>query len=386
MRFRQLKHVAILGAAFVSLSLIGAKCPVGLNLVALNDLHNKGVDKYVGDFVPATSEPVAGTDWTKHTYDTAGGDGPICINGSPFTVFTRFRDAHKLVIFLNGGGACWQNFYQCSVSASTDPPGAAGIFGETDSGGTIPNPFADYSMMFVSYCDGSVFTGDNTLADPAFTAGAGTRHHRGLRNVTAALDLARVTFPVASDVVLSGSSAGGFGVAGLSPFVFRFIFGNAVSLSILNDSGIAITNLAQTSAILARANDWQYVQFQPASCADCTLANQPAEIVDWMFENDPSVREAFYQTDADLTIRFFLGISTQAAFRDLILSVHDPFAAKYPFRWKRYFRSGTTAHTILGSNLFFTAEIDGLPFHQWADDFINNDPGWVDVVQELIVP
>ena len=384
MRLRPLKHVVILAASFVSLSLIGAKCPVGLGIVALNDLHNKNVDKYVGDFVPATSDPVPGTDWVKHTYDTAAGNGPICINGTPFTVFTRFRDAHKLVIFLNGGGACWQNFYQCSTSASSAPPGPAGIFGDTDTGGTIANPFADYSMMFVSYCDGSVFTGDNTLADPAFTAGAGTRHHRGLRNVTAALDLARDTFPAASQVVLAGSSAGGFGVAGFSPFVFRFIFGNAVSLSILNDSGIAITNTAQTAAIAARVNDWQYMQFTPAGCTDCTLTSQPAELVDWMFENDPSVREAWYETDADLTIRFFLSIPTQVAFRSLMLTVHDPFVAKYPLRWKRYFRSGTTAHTILGSNLFFTANIGGQFFYQWVDDFANEDPGWIDIVEPLI--
>jgi len=67
--------------------------------MAYIELQNTGVNNYVGDFTPASSEEIG--EWTKHTFDTEGGEGPTCINGSDFTVFTRARDPHKVVFFLN---------------------------------------------------------------------------------------------------------------------------------------------------------------------------------------------------------------------------------------------------------------------------------------------
>lgn len=381
---RMWKRASILVIAVGASALMGAKCPLGLNLQAYKDLHDAGVDRYVGQFTPASSEPAG--DWVKHTFDTDGGNGPICIDGSPLTVFTRARDPKKLVIFLDGGGACWQGFYFCDFTANADPPGPGGIFADSydDGMGTvIDNPLADWSMMFVSYCDGSVFGGDNELADASFPGGP-TRYHRGVRNVTAAIDLAKAEFPSAHQVLLSGSSAGGYGVTGPAPFIVRFVFGNLIRFSVFNDSGPAVTNLAQVSTIATRVNDWAYTQFVPASCTACTTDAQPAELVNWMLENDGSVREALYSTDGDATIRFFLGFLTQVQYRDLLLSTHDPIHAAFPKRYNRFIRSGSSQHTSLGGSLFYTAEIDGVPLYQWTDDFIRKNPGWVDLVEDFI--
>ena len=59
--------------------------------------------------------------WTKHDFDPnyvpdgtyplgVRPDGPVCIAGTNYSVFTRQGDPKKLLIFLQGGGACWQNF------------------------------------------------------------------------------------------------------------------------------------------------------------------------------------------------------------------------------------------------------------------------------------
>ena len=156
----------------------------------------------------------AGDGWEKHTFDTDGGDGPICIAGTPFASFTRQGNPTKLIIFLDGGGACWQDFYFCSVLAGDETPGdAGGIFTDSFDTGSeiIDNPFADYSILFASYCDGSVWAGDNDVVDANFPFGP-VRFHRGLRNVTAALDLAKAEFPQARQILMTGSSAGGFGI------------------------------------------------------------------------------------------------------------------------------------------------------------------------------
>ncbi len=196
-----------------------------------------------------------GDGWTKHTFDPAGGDGPICIAGTPYSVFTRGGNPSRLLIFEQGGGACWQDFYNCNVlSEAQEPPtGRVGIW-DFDS---QDNPFADYSIVYMPYCDGSVFSGDNDVFDPAFGAAIGVpqaviRFHRGMRNQSAGIDLAKAMFPHPGRITLAGSSAGGVGVAGFAPFLARLVYGNQVKLTVVNDAGPVTVNLAATDDIAAQ--------------------------------------------------------------------------------------------------------------------------------------
>lgn len=290
-------------------------------------------------------------------------------------MFHQQRDPKNLMIILDGGGACWQDFYNCSITADGSPP-TGGIF--ADSGAGSDNPLADWSKVFVSYCDVSVFSGDNTVQDANFPGGV--RHHRGLRNLTAALDLARDLHPAAKKVLLGGISAGGFGVAAFGPSVYRFVFPPAAKLYVLNDSGPALTNPALVSQVNARVNDWGYTAFYPESCTECDPFNQPAEFIEWTLENDKGYRGALYSSDGDTTIRFFLSIPTAAAYRSLLLSTHDPIVAAFPNRYKRFIRP-STVHTAIGSTLFYTVTSNGILLYQWVADFVNDAPGWVDTVQ-----
>ena len=80
----------------------------GLNAQAMAELRDAGVDKYLG-----TSQSVASDYgvWTRHDFDPnyvpdptypsgARPDGPVCIAGTPYSVFTRQGDPKKLLIFL----------------------------------------------------------------------------------------------------------------------------------------------------------------------------------------------------------------------------------------------------------------------------------------------
>ena len=166
--------------------------PRGLNPQAADELYAAGVNKYLGQFTPVSSVDV-GDGWTKHTFDIEGGNGPICIAGTPFSVFTRQGNPSRLLIFEQGGGACWQDFYNCNVlSEAQEPPTARVGIWDFDS---KDNPFRDHSIVYMPYCDGSVFSGDNEVFDPAFGAAIGlpqavVRFHRGLRNQSAGMDVA----------------------------------------------------------------------------------------------------------------------------------------------------------------------------------------------------
>jgi hypothetical protein len=366
----------------------------GLDDQGYDELSDVGVDKYIGDFTPVLSTDV-GDGWTKHTFDPDGGNGPICIAGTPFSAFTREGNPDKLVIFEQGGGACWQDFYNCNVlSEAQEPPGpASGLFDFASK----DNPYRDYSIVYMPYCDGSVFSGDNDVFDPAFGAAIGVpaavvRFHRGLRNQTAGMDLARDTFPDAQKIHLIGHSAGGVGIAGFAPFLARFEYGNNVKLSVFNDAGPVAVNLdpgnaAAQADIEARAADWQFEQFYPASCTDCAINGQATEIIKWRLDHDSEIREAFYETDADATNRFFTRqLLDPAGFRALIVTEHGLINDAYPDRYKRFIVAGDASHGAIQWPSFYTKEANGVMLHEWTKDFVNNSSGWVDIVEDAVLP
>jgi len=386
MRIQKYTRLLVAFLALSSVALVGNQCR-GLNIQAQQELQDAGVDKYIGQFTPAFSEDV-GDGWTKHTFDPDGGNGPICIAGTTFSAFTRAGNPSKLLIFEQGGGACWQDFYNCNVLAEAqEPPTARVGIWDFDSDA---NPFADYSIVYMPYCDGSVFSGDNDVFDPDFGVAIGVsqavvRFHRGFRNQSAGIDLAKAVFPNANRITLAGSSAGGVGVAGFAPFLTRMVFGNLVDLTVFNDAGPVTTNVAAEGDVAARAADWQFGQFYPASCTDCDDMGQSTAIIEWRLDNDSTIREAFYETDGDFTNRFFLDLlGDQPGFRDLIVTEHGAINASHPLRYKRFIVAGDTSHTALQSPLFYSQDANGTRLNEWTDDFLVPRPFWQDIVEDAV--
>lgn len=351
---------------------------IGLNDQARQELVDAGVTKYRGEFTPVGTVSKA-DGWTQHLFDPAyQGNGlpagPVCIAGTPYSAYSKGGDPKKLLIFLQGGGACWQGFTNCNILAEaqdpTQPLDAAamppGIFSDD-----ADNPVDDWSIVYLPYCDGSVFVGDNDVADDAFPFGP-VRYHRGLRNVTAGIDLAKSLFPDARRIMVAGSSAGGVGAASFAPFLTRFAFGDQIKLSVFNDAGPVAVNPDDTAAINARADDWQFGQFYPASCTECDPRGQSTPLILWRLDNDRSIRESFYSTDGDTTNRFFMNLlgSPISVYRDLLLTEHGKLEAAHPARYKRFIVFGEISHTALQAPRFFETSIDGVPLVDWTEDFL----------------
>ncbi len=360
----------------------------GLNEQARHELEASGVTEYVGDFDPVASIPIE-DDWVQHIFDQDNAQkpaGPACIVGSPYSVFTKAKDPRKVLIFLQGGGACWEGFYRCNPVAESQfpPPPPVGIWGDSfDPGdGAIENPLADFSIVYLPYCDGSVFTGDNDVFDPNFPAAAAqltglpaslfppVRFHRGLQNLTAGVDIAKDEFPHARKIVVAGSSAGGVGAASFAPFLARFAYGNIRDLAVFNDAGPNAINPLDITAIMARAADWRFGERFPESCDECDELGQSTAIVKWRLENDSTIRESFYSTDGDATNRGFLSVFTQEQYRELIVTEHGEINAQYPRRYKRFIQSGSTSHTALQTPLFYIGTANGVPLYRWTEDFV----------------
>jgi hypothetical protein len=402
----------------------------GLNDNAMNELRAAGVDKYLGEFQATETEHGV---WTRHDFDpqyapdpTYGSglraDGPVCIAGANYSVFSRKGNPKKLLIFLQGGGACWQGFYNCNFVAEVQAPPADGPFPGVFDSTMSNNPFADYSVVYMPYCDGSTFGGDNDVKqDDTLEALAGlpTRYHRGLRNVSAGIDVAAKAFPKAKQITVMGHSAGGVGVAAFAPFLARFAFGNNTKLTVYNDAGPIAVNLGKPPwvaggpdipwlSVFARQNDWQFQQFYPQSCVEdgrCNAFGQQTGIIDWRLENDSTIREAFYETDSDATNRFFAqgdgSVMDPETYRALILAEHGALNNAYPRRYKRFIVSGDDTHGAVqrtaGSPgfpdpqffLFYTQDANGTPLTKWAAEFVRigqrqSKFGWKDIVEDYV--
>ncbi len=344
---------------------------IGLNRVAKNELIDAGVNKYVGQFRPVATLD-AGDGWTRHLYGANFDSGPLCIAGTPYSVYTKIKNPRKLLIMHQGGGACWQDFYFCNILAEAQgpPPPPTGLWTDASSPetGSIRNPLADYSIVYMPYCDGSVFTGDNDVVDPNFPFGP-VRFHRGLANATAGMDIATRMFPRARKIMVAGSSAGGVGAAAFAPFLARMAFGNYRQLTVFNDAGPIATNPNEVASIMARAADWRFGQFYPRSCTDCDELGQGTAIIKWRLKNDRTIRESFYSTDGDGTNRFFLNVPTQEAYRALIVEEHGKLNDAFPWRYKRFIRSGDGSHTALQNDLFYVGAANDVPLYRWTEDF-----------------
>ena len=398
----------------------------GLNAEAAKELRDAGVDKYLGTSISATSEHGV---WTEHAFDPLytpdatypsgfRPDGPACIAGTEYSVFSRQGDPKKLLIFMQGGGACWQGFYNCNILAEAQTPPEQGPFPGVFDSSSPDNPFADYSVVYMPYCDGSTFGGDNDVNDQTFPYGP-TRHHRGLRNASAGMDVAGEMFPDAKQITVMGHSAGGVGAAAFTPFLARFVFGNKnTKLTVYNDAGPIAVNLGTPPAaggpdlpwlsVFFRQNDWQFQQFYPQSCIDdgrCNAFGQQTGIINWRLENDRSIREGFYETDSDRTNRFFAqgdgSLMDPETYRDLILTEHGALNEAYPKRYKRFIVSADDTHgavqvTASTPNFpyqqpfsFYTREANGTMLTDWATEFVRigsrqSKFGWKDIVEDYV--
>ena len=162
-------------------------------------------------------------------------------------------------------------------------------------------------------------------------------------------------------------------------------YDNKRDLKVLNDAGPIATNPLDVPAALARANDWAFGQFFPASCTECDpVFGDTTALVKWRLDNDRGIMESFYSTDGDATNRFFLKVPTQEMYRQLIVTAHSALNAAHPTRYKNFIRSGDTSHTALQTPLFYLGTANGVPLNQWVADFIVEKPGGRQFSDDLV--
>ena len=152
---------------------------------------------------PAT----AAGEWTP--FD--GGPDTSCADGSPVNYLERVADPRKVVLYFEGGGACFSAATCAFDGPDTSYVPSSEFTAESmaERGGVFDfenpeNPLADYSFVYVPYCTGDGHLGSKTTryADDL------TVEHRGYDDSLAALDHLVATYPDVAELVVTGVSAG----------------------------------------------------------------------------------------------------------------------------------------------------------------------------------
>jgi hypothetical protein len=336
----------------------------------LQELLDLGIARFLGAAKPTKMETVQGVDGVADgslVYDFDPADGPKCLRGASYQVSVLDQKSDNLMIYLQGGGACVSAICQATTEAAPRGVPTRGVLDTKDS----ENPVADWNIVYVPYCDGSVFGGDKDFTNPSDTMG--TRYHHGQRNFSAALDLALKHFPMPNKVLLAGSSAGGWGTVYHRGLV-RSQYPNA-ELSVFDDAGIgfAVNNPAV-------ADEWGATTHRPPSCMECQTHPHMSYFVRYMLAHDPGTWVGDFSSYGDSVIRLFTFSPDADSFKQQLLTETAISAQAYPDRYKRFFIQGES-HTALQSQ-FHTAQINGVTVAQWLGKMVNRDPSWSDLLAQ----
>lgn len=338
----------------------------GFAAQAAEELAASGFGDYLGVQSPSSSSQRG--EWTEYFYDPAD-EGAVCLTGEQFQVNVRKGTTDNVLLYMQGGGACW-DYLTCYVLGTA----TTGANGAIESGAldiNDPNsPFKDWNIVYLPYCDGSVFTGDATVD----YNGQRTFHH-GLRNLSVGVDAIKRSFPNASRIVVSGSSAGGYGTfAGYG--VTRVAFPNT-PIQVFNDSGPGLQNLDASQDVKDRTVNWNFTKRIPPSCTECT--QQYTYLIDWSLDRDSKLRTALYSYQQDGVISFFIDLDGPD-YQQLLLSVTGDVHARNPERFERFFPLGTS-HTVLLGPEFYTQTVNGVSLLDWTNAFLADGPGWNDTIE-----
>lgn len=335
------------------------------------------------------AEPAA-TAWEQISPQPARIDGrmfsPTCSQAPGADPAYRFwfkrGSTDGLVVFFDGGGACWDDitcavprrasdaresdgFYKAELIPGDDPNRLSGIFDL----GNARNPVRDWSFVFVPYCTGDVHSGSNTAhyRDPD-TGEPYAIEHRGSDNFRTILAWMRANIDAPARILVAGSSAGAYGAAThFARIRAAYPHGHAI---MLGDAGQGVTT-AEFSVL--RNGSWRY-QLPTSVFGRNAMLTADDDVVARLAAHFPRDRFAQYTTAQDVTQRAFFALMGptescnawgEKMSRDL---THRQSAGNF----RAYLAAGET-HTIMRSPLFYSERTGGARFAEWLATLLSEE-------------
>ncbi len=300
--------------------------------------------------------------------------GTSCNDGSEtgFAINPSPTNSTDTLVFFMGGGACWDQL-TCFVanSAAKGPFKAAqfevgkaaltGIFDREDD----DNPFADWNFAFIPYCTGDLHGGQRlvTYGEPPFVA---TWNFAGATNSRLILDRLAATFFGPTRLVVTGTSAGGYG-ASLNYERAREAFQPETSFLLMDSSPFLIGDAINPNQRSAWFSQWD---LQPildeVGCTDC--AADLSRLYTRLSTLHPDDRMGLISSLQDSVISAYLlmlGPVFELELRRLAMNVYANNA-----NWRWFLFPGTTHTTLLAPGLNSSG---GTSLMTWLTEMVGPD-------------
>jgi len=301
-----------------------------------------------------------------------------CDDGSTTGFAVNPKDTGDLFIFFEGGGACW-DYLRCVAyqGATNRGPVQAAQWATREQALPEPfdrtrdsNPFRNATMIYIPYCTGDLHVGDNVMN---YTSGSSTvtYNHKGGPDTIAFLSRVASTWVNPVRVVVSGSSAGGYGAA-LNYDLVRRTFPEA-RMYLVDDAGPLLEGSAVSDDLRnAWITSWNIGGLIDGLCSGCRADFSLLHTT--LTKRYPNDRMALMSSWQDGTISFYFSLTAAEFQTDLMLMINDRLV---PTRTFCDFVIAGAQHTLLGTMTTSTAS--GQVLEPWLDTMINDGAGWVSV-------
>ncbi len=341
--------------------------------------------------------PTVGLDGRPHRAQCSGFPG----TDPSFRFWARKGNSKNLVIYFEGGGACWDNltctfpvanlppqvpqFFVPQVPPNTDPASLGGLF----RADRTENPVADWDMVYIPYCTGDLHSGSATrqytsVGNAALGLPPGaplTIEHRGFDNFMVVLEWARRNFDKPKNVLVTGVSAGGYGATSNSPWVGR-AFPKA-KLFVMADSSQGVTTNGFDTGLPGRQS-WN-PQLAPWVFGSDVTALPGRELMRRAADGQRKARFAQFTTTFDNVQIGFYGLMKQnygpgGACPNPAVDWYQQMSQQIladgaDLGNYRYYVAGGQYHTLLFDDNFYNETSAGVSFASWLDDMLDRRGG-----------
>ena len=304
-----------------------------------------------------------------------GRDGTGCAHDSTFAFRVRPGLPDKVMIYLNGGGACWRAqdcnphgrpTYTMTVDSANDVSMRTGILDVANEA----NPVRDYTIVFIPYCTGDVHLGTREVEYDLKGDKMLSVRHGGGANLETALDWVYTNIHNPRTVFVTGVSAGAIPTPVVAEKVARHYPRTRV---VQLGDGAGGYHADAVPSLLAGWGATDYLADDPAFHSLDSASFTFERLYTAAARVAPRVHFAQVNTTEDATQLYFLtllGIKGTPLVKFLATNLGEIQDSVPSFR--SYTWPGKT-HTILRSNAVYTTVVDGVAFKDWLAALVNGD-------------
>lgn len=377
-----------------------AKPPFGEGWGKHDQSRGKGWVRYTMENADMVN--VLGADDKLHTATCSGYPG----TDSEFSFWSKKGKSENLAVFFEGGGACWDattcsfpiadplppgipaqlQFFVPAIDPKSTPADYSGLFDADHP----DNPIRDWSIVYIPYCTGDLHTGSATktysnAGNPYIATATFPIKHNGFDNFMVVLDWMKKNVQGPKNVLVTGSSAGGYGAIANFPWIER-TYRNAHT-NVIADASQGVT----TPGFDKYGRTSWNMQLAPWAFGNAPSAIAGPDLLRTAAKARPNVKTAQFTTAYDETQISFYGY----------MAAYYGFAGSYggggtcnnfPLDWHnqmigtllsyadnvpnfRYYLAEGSYHTLMRSPLFYTENTAGVNFSKWVGDMLANRGG-----------